>query len=238
MVKPMLSRPLSDDELEELDKVLSHVEGGEVPSVEALDGFLTALVICPELVKPSEYFPVIISGDTDEGDLVFKTNAEAQRFYGLISRHWNEINRTFRSGDFYMPVMDVDEAGEHQGNDWAAGFLRGTQMRYYVWDPIIQDDERGGVFITLYALANEHTDDPSLRPFEKPLTSELRKDLLAMMIAGVKRLYDEFFEGQTFAALPTSRTPKFNPKIGRNEPCPCGSGKKYKKCCGQVTTYH
>ncbi|WP_420810705.1 SEC-C metal-binding domain-containing protein [Desulfovibrio ferrophilus] len=21
------------------------------------------------------------------------------------------------------------------------------------------------------------------------------------------------------------------PKIGRNEPCPCGSGKKYKKCC-------
>jgi SEC-C motif-containing protein len=22
------------------------------------------------------------------------------------------------------------------------------------------------------------------------------------------------------------------PKVGRNEPCPCGSGKKYKKCCG------
>ena len=24
------------------------------------------------------------------------------------------------------------------------------------------------------------------------------------------------------------------PKIGRNEPCPCGSGKKYKRCCGQA----
>ena len=22
-------------------------------------------------------------------------------------------------------------------------------------------------------------------------------------------------------------------KVGRNEPCPCGSGKKYKKCCGE-----
>jgi preprotein translocase subunit SecA len=22
-------------------------------------------------------------------------------------------------------------------------------------------------------------------------------------------------------------------KVGRNEPCPCGSGKKYKKCCGR-----
>ncbi len=29
------------------------------------------------------------------------------------------------------------------------------------------------------------------------------------------------------AASPVTRT-----KIGRNEPCPCGSGKKYKKCCG------
>ena len=27
------------------------------------------------------------------------------------------------------------------------------------------------------------------------------------------------------------RDSKTNPKIGRNEPCPCGSGKKYKRCC-------
>lgn len=32
------------------------------------------------------------------------------------------------------------------------------------------------------------------------------------------------------STLPTIRT---GPKIGRNEPCPCGSGKKYKKCCGK-----
>jgi hypothetical protein len=25
-------------------------------------------------------------------------------------------------------------------------------------------------------------------------------------------------------------------EIGRNDPCPCGSGKKYKKCCGAVKT--
>ena len=24
------------------------------------------------------------------------------------------------------------------------------------------------------------------------------------------------------------------PKVGRNDPCPCGSGRKYKKCCGVV----
>jgi Predicted metal-binding protein related to the C-terminal domain of SecA len=25
---------------------------------------------------------------------------------------------------------------------------------------------------------------------------------------------------------------RIEPKVGRNDPCPCGSGKKYKKCCG------
>jgi uncharacterized protein YecA (UPF0149 family) len=24
------------------------------------------------------------------------------------------------------------------------------------------------------------------------------------------------------------------PRVGRNDPCPCGSGKKYKKCCGRA----
>ncbi|MBR0459479.1 MAG: SEC-C domain-containing protein [Victivallales bacterium] len=35
--------------------------------------------------------------------------------------------------------------------------------------------------------------------------------------------------------LPTKGTPfvREQPKIGRNDPCPCGSGKKYKKCCGK-----
>ncbi|RLD63238.1 MAG: hypothetical protein DRI84_09935 [Bacteroidetes bacterium] len=31
--------------------------------------------------------------------------------------------------------------------------------------------------------------------------------------------------------LPTSSLEHFESKVGRNDPCPCGSGKKYKKCC-------
>ena len=30
------------------------------------------------------------------------------------------------------------------------------------------------------------------------------------------------------------RSPVREPKIGRNDPCPCGSGKTYKKCCGKT----
>jgi hypothetical protein len=34
---------------------------------------------------------------------------------------------------------------------------------------------------------------------------------------------------------PTAPIVEHSPKIGRNDPCPCGSGKKYKKCCGSPT---
>jgi uncharacterized protein len=36
--------------------------------------------------------------------------------------------------------------------------------------------------------------------------------------------------GQTVNAQ-AGGTPSSSAKIGRNDPCPCGSGKKYKKCC-------
>lgn len=38
-----------------------------------------------------------------------------------------------------------------------------------------------------------------------------------------------FIDGKIFGPDPIRRE---HPKIGRNDPCPCGSGKKYKKCCG------
>lgn len=34
------------------------------------------------------------------------------------------------------------------------------------------------------------------------------------------------------AALPAEPLRRSEPKVGRNDPCPCGSGKKHKKCCG------
>lgn len=34
------------------------------------------------------------------------------------------------------------------------------------------------------------------------------------------------------SSQPSQTVVRASPKVGRNDPCPCGSGKKYKKCCG------
>lgn len=40
-----------------------------------------------------------------------------------------------------------------------------------------------------------------------------------------------FVDGQQLAGPPVKRE---GPKVGRNDPCSCGSGKKFKKCCGKA----
>lgn len=55
---------------------------------------------------------------------------------------------------------------------------------------------------------------------------ELREDATFVREEGEWRYLDGDVHGHT----PYRRE---NPKVGRNEPCPCGSGKKFKKCCGQ-----
>ena len=66
--------------------------------------------------------------------------------------------------------------------------------------------------------------------------------LYNMHVAGADYLYgltewDRVLPKEEQDAIHTkyrrSKTVVNEPKIGRNEPCPCGSGKKYKKCCGK-----
>ena len=75
-------------------------------------------------------------------------------------------------------------------------------------------DENGQVeFIARYALAGKLHEHHEVASFEK---------------SGGKWY---FSDGKMIGAEPIRRE---EPKVGRNDPCPCGSGKKYKKCCAKV----
>ncbi len=51
-----------------------------------------------------------------------------------------------------------------------------------------------------------------------------------------QRAFNEFLpEGQSYDIEPPMPISEVPAKIGRNEPCPCGSGKKYKKCCWNIS---
>jgi uncharacterized protein YecA (UPF0149 family) len=76
-------------------------------------------------------------------------------------------------------------------------------------------------------------EDPEMRP--EPITPEKREELIAYMAAGLLAAHKYFRERWIEYADTTIEPPRRAAKIGRNEPCPCGSGKNYKKCCGGTT---
>jgi uncharacterized protein len=57
------SEPLTDAEFERLSGILGRFDNKHPMNLEQLDGFLAALICGPEIVRPSEYLPVICGSD-------------------------------------------------------------------------------------------------------------------------------------------------------------------------------
>ena len=86
--------------------------------------------------------------------------------------------------------------------------------------------------VPMLMLYHEHDPDPEMRP--EPIGAEQREKLIAHMAAGLVGAYLYFREhGRPDLGTRTTEPRNIKSKIGRNDPCPCGSGKKYKRCCGE-----
>lgn len=220
-----LKKSLSSRELEKLEGYLARIP--QSMTMEMLDGFFAALVCSPKLVVPSVYMPHIL-GD-DESNLSDLEDVKA--FYELIIRHWNSISRTLHQGQPYDLVLIGQDDHKSFGNDWAVGFLRGVSIGGAAWSDLINDDEHGGIFVPIFALAHEHDPDPELRP--NPIDDELRELMLASISAYLGDVYEYFAQHRRKPSMNSTAGSATSPrKIGRNEPCPCGGGRKYKHCCG------
>jgi uncharacterized protein len=222
-----LTTPLSDDELDQLTEFLDDLPSPTAMNIERMDGFFCALVVGPELVMPSEYWPHVIGGESAEHGPAFDSMEQAQTIMGMFTRHWNSIARTLERGDIYVPIVVLDDNDQALGNEWAKGFMHGVGLRAASWQTFLHDEERAGSIVPMMALAHENDPDPKSR-FESP-SPEKRTELLQMMTAGIVQMYRHFAPMRAQPIISTFV--RSQPKTGRNEPCPCGSGKKYKQCC-------
>ena len=204
-------------------------------NLEQLDGFFAALIAGPEVVLPSEYLPVVFGGQLSD-TCEFDGLDEANEMLGLIMRHWNGIAETLDKGDVHLPLLLLDANGESPANDWARGFMRAVGMRAAGWAQLLADEEQSVWMIPVLMLNHEHDEDPEMRP--GPIAAAKREDLIAGMAAGLVRVYRYFRAPREHMASAHRDEPRrSSAKPGRNEQCPCGSGKKYKRCCGGVTIH-
>jgi uncharacterized protein len=232
-------QPLTDYEYNRFGNLLDRLSGQDAMNLEEADGIFAALICGPETVLPSEYLREIWGGDLDADEPVF-SRQELEELLHLSMRHWNFIANTLQSGDAFIPLLLEDEKGVANANDWATGFMRGMELRRASWSDLIHDENHGGSLIPIFILAHEHDPDSELRPYLEPISAEQRENLIVHLAAGVMYIYKYFAVERAMTIRPDAgNTTYLRPtlKVGRNDPCPCGSGKKYKRCCGKIMVH-
>lgn len=225
-----LQAPLTEEELARLESLLNEGTARGGMNLEEADGFLAAVMCCPDLVPPSEFLPEVWGAGDQEAE--FESGQQGIETMTLLLRHWNAIGAELGAGDVHVPVVGELSEGVPNGHDWGKGFLRGMQFGHDSWAELMESDQGMAYLIPIFALAHEHDPDPEMRP--APIPPEKREDFVIYAGVGLRKAY-ELFEPHRRALAHALRQQhshrRETPKIGRNAPCPCGSGKKFKACC-------
>jgi uncharacterized protein len=195
--------------------------------VSELDGFLAGLLVCPDLIMPSEWLPLVWGSDEDDAP-VFENARQAEQLVGLVMEHYNATAQDLQSGR-YAPVFEVDTRhDEVLWELWIGGFETAMQLRPESWVTLLDSDEDTRTALTgLILLTRINQGDSGLSEDEVKELTEKAPDLIGPWV----EILNAWRVSQHLAGPAVPPAPSFG-KVGRNDPCPCGSGKKYKKCCG------
>jgi len=231
-----LDEPLSEKEFNELDKFLmSDRVGEEGMTMDALHGFLTAIAIGPEVIPMTEWL-AHVWGIPGEDAPKFKNDGEMRRITNLIARFMNEIQITFEvAPQEFEPLFCVSEQDGKEfidGETWAWGFWEGMMLREDAWQPAWESQDLAPLLQTIYLLGAEEIEEEELILVD---TAQKCHQLSLQMEAAIPQIRRFWAPLRKTATAPIRRE---GDKVGRNDPCPCGSGKKFKQCCGAEPTLH
>ena len=156
-------------------------------------------------------------------EFIRKLIERADRIYALREKMWTEANLDMREFERVALLGSVDRR-------WMDHIDAMTELRdgiglraYGQKNPLIEYEREGyDMFEEMSHLIQEDT---------------VRRLYFTVVARPVERKQVAQPTSATHGgAEPEKKAPKkAQPKVGRNDPCPCGSGKKYKNCCGRAT---
>lgn len=213
-----------NDASEYLDDILEHYfdkygNDDSILSVGELDGFFAALACAPQPVMPSRWLPAIWGGEAQLPD--WEEKEEIEEFHRALMGVYNQVMEEFVQGDYGPRIYGEDDSFVAV-DEWCGGFLRGVRLYGNLpeadRDFLQQQLQPMRLFVTSEGIDELLT-----------LTPEQVNEQAARIEPNVRALRKYFFDRLVIAAHTPFMTT--TPKVGRNDPCPCGSGKKFKKCC-------
>jgi uncharacterized protein len=228
MIPPNQGTPLSESEQEQLEALLgSDIFRGEAMQLDELQGLFFAVASAPDLIAPSRWMPEALGEAPAYAD-----TGQARQVLELVMRFYNQSVRAAATEEFDL-ILYRTETGEADYAAWCGGYLTGVDLAETDWYEAGDPDDVGELLFPLLVLADALPEEEkrAIKPAEwRRLVHSCEESLPDTLV----RIH-EYWKVLRSPPLTVRREA---PKTGRNDPCPCGSGKKFKQCCGAPGVLH
>ena len=245
-------QPLTDPEVAELDDLLAAVPAPhEALDVVMLDGYLCGVLAQPEWIDPARWLPPALDwnfGDPEAEAPVPPLGpdtpgwhpAKHERLVALLTRHQAVLERQLREDGWFDPLVmqpEDDDGRPLKGQaaigpalaPWVVGFEHALN-HFDALESLAHADLPDLLACLRRHLPAQEGDEAAYTQAldqEHPLRNldEAIEDLIGNVVAIADLARGERLKVETVR--------RAGPKVGRNDPCPCGSGRKYKQCHGK-----
>ena len=239
---------LNDAEIRELDDLLDAIPAPlEALDVVMLDGYLCGVLCQPTLIDMAEWLPPACDWNLVDGEAGQVLSADTpgwhaakqERLTALVKRRFDSLAHTFMSQGWFDPLI-MEPADE---NDlpltgqaailpalapWVIGFEHALNQFHGLEE--LSAPEVPDLLACLWRHLPEK--DEEEQAYAKALDEE---HPLKTLDAAIEDLVSNVIDLADIARVDRLRVATVRrdaPKVGRNDPCPCGSGRKFKHCHG------
>lgn len=221
---------LTKSDLAFLEQVLQKYQTEFSPdNLSTLHGFMTAIVSGPNMLPPSFWLPELWGGESLMPQ--WEDISEVERFMNALFTMMNHIVSTLMASPQRFSAIFIGDEHSIDVCDWCFGYIDAVDLDIEAW---------GGLPDHLM-MKLDFIDDLAVESAR--FTGEEREALRDQIIGIAEDIHAYWIKQRS--PLPSGGTqpipdnlvplrpqqPVTSMKVGRNEPCPCGSGKKFKKCC-------
>jgi uncharacterized protein len=242
-----LQAQLADQELDRLEALLDDPALQDAMRLDEIQGYLCAALSGPQPIAEEDWLADVLGSDEALGSEAGSEAAQLLRAFAAA------LEAELASGEppvLLLYAKEDDENGPSDYLPWCQAYLAGVDAADDDWfeflgekgDDDDEDDAQEGEeeseeisylderLFPLMVLTGEAEGAAREHGEEWPVGDELAQiesdceDDLPQAITDIYRFW--------LAKRGIATIRREQPKVGRNDPCPCGSGKKFKQCCG------
>ncbi len=233
-----LQAQLADDQLDRLETLLDDPALAEAMRLDEIQGYLCAALSGPQPIPEEDWLADALGGDEALESEAGREAADLLRAFAVA------LEAELATGEppvLLLYAKEDDENGPSDYLPWCQAYLAGVDAAEDDWfeflgetegddedsEEITYLDERLFPLMLLTgeaeAAAREHGEEWPEGEEREQVINDCEEDL-PQAVTDIYRFWLAKRGAQTIR--------RDEPKIGRNDPCPCGSGKKFKQCCG------